>query len=30
MQAISHLNQEIVQLKTDSFSARYAHWGIVL
>ena len=30
MQAISHLNQEIVQLKTDYFSARYAHLGIVL
>ena len=30
MQAISHLNQEIVQLKTDYFSACYAHWGIVL
>lgn len=30
MQATSHLNQEIVQLKTGYFSVRYAHWGVVL
>ena len=30
MQAISHLNLEMVHLKTGYFSAHDAHWGIVL
>ena len=30
MQAISHLNQEMVQLKIGYFSAHDAHSGIVL